>query len=110
MTAGRVADQARQNDGVAVVVIPDTARRALQFRAFGESRHVALDIFHPVDAIEGAGKRSIERTAHGQSGGVAQQMIDCDRVAGIIRTLPRRDRGRLVDRKLALPNQNSDQG
>jgi hypothetical protein len=104
-----VADQVRQNDGVAVVVIPDATRRAFEFRTFGESRHIAFDVFHPVDAVEGAGKRSVERTAHRQSGGVAQQVIDRDRMARIVRTLPRCDRGRLVDRKLALPNENSDQ-
>jgi hypothetical protein len=109
VTAGGVADQVRQDDIIAVVVIPGAARRGLEIGAFRESRHIALDIFHPVDGRQRAGERGIERTAHRQSTGMAQQMVDRDDMAGIAGVLPRRDRGRFIDVEFALANKNACQ-
>lgn len=107
IAAGGVADQVREHDGVAVVIIPHRARRDRKRNARGIGGHVVLDEFHAIDRFEGGAERSLQRAAEREARGVAQQLVDGDGVAGIVRICPRGDRRRAVELELALAHENA---
>ncbi|MGX0966816.1 hypothetical protein AB7M63_007265 [Bradyrhizobium japonicum] len=109
VAAGGVADQVREHDGVAVVIIPHRARRGRKRHARGIGGHVVLDEFHAIDGFEGGAERSLQRAAERKARGVAQQLVDGDGVAGIVRICPRGDRRGPVELELALPHEHTGQ-
>ena len=110
IAAGAVADDAGQQDRVAVGVGPARARRGLQRRFLGEGRHVANAEHHVGGGIEGGGGAGGEGIADVEAAVHAQQVVDGDRVTRIARIGPGGDRRRPVERELALPHQDADQG
>src|SRR5262249_62371135 len=96
--------QMREDDRVAVVIIPRRAWRRLQRHALGIRRHIALHELHAVDWLERGRKRSLQRAAERKAGGVTQEMIERDRASGIARALPRRDGHRLPPPSPAPPH------
>ena len=52
LAAGGIEDQLRENQVIAVVIIPGAAGRRLELGSFREGRHVGLHEFHPVDRLE----------------------------------------------------------
>lgn len=109
IATGRVADQMRENQDVAVVIVPRGARRGLERHAFGIGGHIAFHELHAIDRLEGGAERSLQRASEGKASGMTQQLIDGDGMPRVIRVLPGGDRHGPIELQLALAHQHADQ-